>query len=105
MFRLDDSTMLKSSEGFGIDGSVVSLTIIKSRTNATRRSVPLIFNKSEGKFDDTLSLFQLLKNEGVFKGAGSYQYIDGCDDIKFSQKTFKDVLSNSPELQKAFAQE
>ncbi|MBR6289150.1 MAG: hypothetical protein IKR19_07445 [Acholeplasmatales bacterium] len=105
MFRLDDSTMLKASEGFGIDGSIVSLTIIKSRTNATRRSIPLIFNKSEGKFDDTLSLFQLLKNEGVFKGAGSYQYVDGCEDIKFSQKTFKEVLSTSPELQKAFASE
>ena len=105
MFRLDDSTTLKASEGFGIDGSIVNLTIVKSRTNATKRSIPLIFNKSEGKFDDILSLFQLLKNEGVFKGAGSYQYIDGCDDIKFSQKSFKETLMSSPELQKAFGQE
>lgn len=105
MFRTDDSTTLKRTEGFGIDGSIVNVTLIKSRTNATRRSVPMVFNKSEGRFDDILSLFQLLKTEGRLKGAGAYQYLDDAPDIKFSQKSFKDTLENSPELQKAFAKE
>ena len=105
MFRTDDSTTLKDSEGFGINGSIVNVTVVKSRTNATRRSIPLIFNKTEGRFDEVLSLFQLLKNEARFKGAGSYQYIDGCEDHKFSQKNFKEELEKSPELQKAFANE
>jgi RecA/RadA recombinase len=103
MFRVDDSLTLKASEGFGIDGSVVTLTLIKSRTNATKRSVPLIFNKSEGKFDSELSMFQLLKNEGAFSGAGAYLYLDECPDIKFGQKNFKEVLNSSPEFQRAFA--
>ena len=105
MFRVDDSTTLKESEGFGINGSIVTLTVIKSRTNATKRSVPLIFNKTTGRFDEELSLFQLLKQEGRIAGAGAYSYLEECPDIKFSQKTFKSVLNSSPELRQAFAKE
>ena len=105
MFRVDDSTTLKESEGFGINGSIVTLTIIKSRTNASKRSVPLIFNKSTGRFDEELSLFQLLKQEGRIAGAGQYSYINGCEEVKFSQKTFKQALNSSPELRQAFAAE
>ena len=103
MFRADDSLTLKDSEGFGINGSVVTITLIKSRTNATKRSVPMIFNKTEGRFDTILSLFYLLKQEGVFSGAGSYLYLNEASDIKFSQKSFKQTLESSPESQKAFA--
>ena len=105
MFRVDDSLTLKADKDYGIDGSVVNLTLIKSRTNATKRIVPLIFNKTEGRFDEVLSLFHLLKTEGKFKGAGAYQYLDDAPDAKFSQKSFKSVLETSPELQKAFAKE
>ena len=105
MFRTDDSKTLKSSEGFGIDGSIVTVTLIKSRTNATKRAVPLIFNKSEGKFDTLLSLFWLLKEEGVFGGAGANLFINSLPDVKFGQKNFKKVITESPELQKAFAEE
>lgn len=103
MFRVDDSQTLKDSDGFGINGSIINLTLIKSRTNATKRSIPLIFNKTEGKFDETLSLFQLLKTQGSFSGAGAYLYFDDCPDIRFGQRNFKEKLAESPELQKAFA--
>jgi hypothetical protein len=48
-------------------------------------------------------MFQLLKNEGAFSGAGAYLYLDECPDIKFGQKNFKEVLNSSPEFQRAFA--
>ena len=105
MFRTDDSLTLKADKDFGIDGSVVTLTLIKSRTNATKRSVPLIFNKTEGYFDNILSLFMLLKNEGRIKGAGVGSYLEGCPDVKFSQKNFKQQLENYKELRDAFSQE
>lgn len=105
LFRLDDSITLKPTDGFGIHGSVVTLTIIKSRTNATKRSIPLIFNKSEGRFDEVLSLFQLLKNEGKINGAGIGSYLGELNTVKFSQKNFKEKLENSPELQKVFVEE
>ena len=103
MFRADDSKTLKDTEGFGINGSVVTITLIKSRTNATKRSIPLIFNKTEGNFDPILSLFYLLKEEGMFSGAGAYLYLDEVPDVRFGQKNFKEVLASSPELQRAFA--
>ena len=103
MLRVDDTNTLKPDKDYGIDGSIISMTLVKSRTNATKKSIPLIFNKTEGRFDEILSLFHLLKTEGVFSGAGAYQYLDEAPDAKFSQRNFKDVLAKSPELQKAFA--
>lgn len=103
MLRVDDTNTLKPDKDYGIDGSIISMTLVKSRTNATKKSIPLIFNKTEGRFDEILSLFHLLKTEGVFSGAGAYQYLDDAPDVKFSQRNFKDVLAKSPELQKAFA--
>lgn len=105
LFRVDDSITLKEKDGFGIDGSKITLTLVKSRTNATKKTIPLIFNKTEGYFDDILSLFQLLKDEGKFQGAGAYLYLKDEPDIKFSQRNFKEVLNEHPELQKAFAKE
>jgi len=104
MFRVDDSITLKADKDFGIDGSIVNVTLIKSRTNATKRSVPMIFNKTDGCFDNILSLFVLLKNEGRVQGAGAYSYFNGCD-VKFSQKNFKQKLEESPELREAFSKE
>jgi hypothetical protein len=102
MFRADDSLTLKADKDFGIDGSVVTITLIKSRTNATKKTVPLIFNKSEGYFDNILSLFMLLKNEGKLSGSGAYLYLDECPDIKFSQRNFKQKLEENKDLKEAF---
>lgn len=103
MFRADDTNTLKKDKDYRIDGSIVNITLMKSRTNATKRTVPLIFNKTEGRFDEVLSLFHLVKSEGYFKGAGAFLYLDDCPDVKFSASTFKDVLEKSTELQEAFA--
>ena len=102
MFRLDDKGTLKDSEGYGINGTVVDITIVKSRSNQNKTSVPLIFNKTEGCFDKTLSMFHFLKTRGAFSGAGK-MYFDELPEVKFSQKEFKKVLATSPELQKVFA--
>ena len=104
MFRADDSLTLKADKDFGIDGSVVTITLVKSRTNATKRTVPMIFNKTEGCFDNILSLFMLLKNEGKFDGAGAYLYLKDCPDVKFGQRNFKEKLEESKELRKAFSE-
>jgi hypothetical protein len=102
MFRVDDSTTLKPKEGFGIDGSIVNFGIVKSRTNISKRQVPLIFNKTEGSFDNILSLFQLLKAEGKISGAGVGLFFPELPSVKFSQKNFKDQLEESEELQDVF---
>lgn len=103
MFRLDEKSTLKPTEGYGIDGTVVDITIIKSRTNATKKSVPLVFNKSNGSFDQILSLYHFLKVEGYIGGAGKSMYLNNAPDIKFSQKEFKNQLMVNEDLQKAFS--
>lgn len=103
MFRLDEKSNLKESEGYGIAGTVVDVTTVKSRTNATKKSVPLVFNKSNGSFDQILSLYHFLKTEGFVGGAGRSMYLNNAPDIKFSQKDFKSELMNNPDLQRAFS--
>ena len=102
MFRLDDAGQLKESEGYGINGQVVNLQIIKSRTNQNRRVVPLIFDKSHGAFDPILSMYHYLKQEGMVSGAGARMFFDENPDIKFSQKEFKKCLNENAELQQIF---
>lgn len=102
LIRLDDNAKLKETEGFGIAGSIVELTLLKSRSSAVGRSINLIFDFDRG-FDRELSMFQLLKEKGYVQGAGAYLYLAGYNDIKFSQKNFKNKLYENVELQQAFA--
>ena len=103
MYRVDDSKTLKADSDYYIDGSIIEMTLVKSRTNTTKKKIYLIFNKTEGKFDNELSLYHLLKTEGKINGAGQRCYLDYCPDVTFSAKTFKSVLYSSTELQEAFA--
>lgn len=105
MFRVDDSLTLKADKDYGIDGSVITFSLVKTRTNASKKSIPLIFNKTEGRYDKILSLFHLVKQKGRVMGAGSASYFEGAPDVKFTQKTFKSKLESSPELQEAFSKE
>lgn len=101
LIRLDDGSKLKETEGFGIKGSVVTLSILKSRTVSAASSVNLIFNYEKG-FDRELSLFYLLKEKGYVNGAGAYLYFGDRSDIKFAQKNFKEKLETNEDLQKVF---
>ena len=101
LIRFDDNTKLKDTEGLGIAGNVVDLTLLKSRTSNVGKSVPLIFDHKRG-FDPELSLFQLLKDMNMVKGAGAYLYFGERSDFKFSQKQFKDKLVENEEFRKIF---
>jgi len=104
MIRFDDHSKFKENEGFGISGSLVDLTLIKSRTNAAGSVTTLVFNQDTG-FDPELSLFYLLKENGKINGAGAYLYLSDRNDIKFSQKNFKKKLMENKELQQIFMKE
>lgn len=102
VIRLDDATKLKADEAFKIEnGNITMATLLKSRSNMTGKSIPMIFNPSIG-YDPILSLFYFLKDEGGLKGAGAYLYLEECPDIKFSQANFKDKYLNDPALRDAF---
>lgn len=100
MIRVDDGAKLKETDGLGINGKIVDFEIIKSRTNAAGRSVPMVFNFTNG-FDDILSLFMFLKSTGAII-TGATCYLRGHEDMKFRQRDFKNKLFNDPEFAKAF---
>ncbi len=103
LIRLDEKTKWKDTEGFGINATVIIATLIKSRTNATRRGVPLVFDKTRGAYDNFLSVYQFLKDQGLVDGAGKSMYFHGFPEAKFSQKEFLAKLQTDKDLQTAFA--
>ena len=101
LIRFDDTTKLKETEGLRLSGSVVNLTLLKSRTSNVGKSIPLIFNHKTG-FDQDLSLLQLLKDLKMINGAGAYLYFKDRNDLKFSQKQFKEKLVEDEDFRKLF---
>lgn len=100
LIRVDDGAKLKETDGLGINGKIVDFEIIKSRTNAAGRSVPMVFDFTSG-FDDILSLFMFLKSTGAII-TGATCYLRGHEDMKFRQRDFKNKLFNDPEFAKVF---
>lgn len=100
IFRLDEKTKLKETETFGIDGAIVNVDIVKSRTNKAGKSATLVFDQNNG-YDSDLSLFMYLKENGILEGAGAYLKLPGSE-IKFSQKQFKNMLYTNPDFYNQF---
>lgn len=103
LIRFDDHSKLKESEGFGIHGTMVTLTLLKSRTSSAGKSIVLVFDYAKG-FDRELSLFHLMKEKGLVNGAGAYLYLGDHSDMKFSQKQLKVKLQESEEFRQVFMQ-
>lgn len=103
IFRLDDASKLKEEEAFAFSGSLVTLTLVKSRSNRAGQQIKLVFSQENG-FDYDLSLFLMLKDAKMLKGAGAHLRIGDCP-ISFAQRNFKEKLRENPELQQAFIDE
>ena len=106
IFRMDDGTKLTSDKDFGIDGCIVSISNVKSRSgiSGNESATDLVFNYITG-FDPELTLFLMLKNAGRVNGAGAYLYLGDRSDMKFSQKNFKNKLATETEFLDVFVEE
>lgn len=102
--RFDDKNKLSSDKEFGIDGILVDILFVKSRTNNAGKVVNLVFDYAHG-FDPELSLFLLLSNQGRIHGSGVGMYLQDRNDIKFSKKTFRTKLKENTEFQQIFYEE
>jgi hypothetical protein len=103
MIRVDDGQVLKETDGLGVSGKIVDFAYIKSRTNASGRSVPMVFTYDKG-FDDILSLFVFLKSNGAIEQKGAYCSLRGYPDMRFTQKGFKEKLFSDTEFAAAFSE-
>ena len=104
LIRLDDNTKLKETEGLGVRGSIVEVTLLKSRTSAAGRSINLVFDFANG-FDKELSLLLMLKEQGLVVARGAYMRLVNNEDIKFTQKQFKEKLQTDVEFQRAIMEQ
>ena len=104
ILRFDDKQKLKPTEGFYINGAIVEITLVKSRTNCSGLKTEMVIDFDSG-FDDELSLFLMLKNNGKVNGAGAFLYIGDRSDMKFAQKNLKDKLAENEEFRMVFMQE
>lgn len=100
IFRLDEKSKLKESETFGIDGAIVNVDIVKSRTNKAGKSATLVFDQNNG-YDPDLSLFMYLKENNILEGSGAYLRLPDSE-IKFSQKQFKNLLYTNQDFYNQF---
>ena len=106
IFRMDDGAKLTPDKDFGINGCVVSVSNVKSRSGVSggESATDLVFNYITG-FDPDLSLYLMLKNANKVNGAGAYLYFGDRTDMKFSQKNFKNKLATEPEFMNVFVEE
>ena len=100
IIRLDVGTKLKADETYHVDGHIVNISNMKSRSSAGNHSVPLVFEQNTG-FHPILSIIQYLKQSGRISGAGVGLYFDEYKDYKFSFGNVLEKLDN-PEFREIF---
>lgn len=101
IFKFITSDKLYDDKAFGINGFVSKIQIIKSRTNRAGQEFKMIYNQDTG-FDRILSMYQMLKDEDLVRGASTGMYIDGLPEIKFSQKRLIEKFYNEEKLRYVF---
>jgi RecA/RadA recombinase len=101
IFKVDPGSKLTEDKEYGIQGFVNTITIVKSRSNRAGQTMDVIYDQNRG-YDNIYSNYHFLKSEKLIGGAGRSFYVQGAEDVKFSQKDFKTKLKASKELRKAF---
>ena len=105
VFRLDDGDAKFVTDTLNLNGgSVVDVSLVKSRTNKAGRTVPMVFDQDNG-FDPEFSMLLTLKKAGVINGSGAFLYLGDHSDKKFSQKNFKKLIYTDPEFRNIYYQE
>jgi RecA/RadA recombinase len=101
LIKVVASSKLEEDKTYKIKGFEAKIELIKSRTAPAGRSMTMIFNQAEG-FDGDLSLLEHIKANGMLKGAGVSNYIEGLDSVKFKLSDFKSKLATDKKLAEHF---
>lgn len=100
MIRVDDVSKLKETEKYKFLGSIVDLTLVKSRTGGNKKT-SMVFSQDKG-FDAVMSLYLFLSQQGRVNGQGVGMYLDNYNEFKFSMANLKEKLAKKPEFQQLF---
>lgn len=85
----------------GFTGWLSKLKLIKSRTNCAGLEAELIYDQQFG-YNRLLSLFNMVKNAGLVRGAGQGMYLEGLPTVKFTQKKFLSKLEDNINMKYCF---
>lgn len=91
--RLENAAKYKPDEGYKIEGSLVDISLVKSRSSGKKIGTKLIFDFDNG-FDPWLSLLKFLQDRKMVYGGGSSFSLDPEKTYKFSLGNFRDHLED-----------
>ena len=101
IIRLDAKSKLKADETYKVEGSVVELSLVKSRSSGKKTGTRLVFDYNNG-FDPWLSLLEDMKNNKLLYGGGASLSFDSDKIHKFSYGNFREKINENPEFRSAF---
>lgn len=101
IFRLDHAGKLKEDEGYKFNGSLVDVSMVKSRNSGHKTSVRLVFDYNNG-FDPWISLLRFMQDRKLLYGGGVSMSFDPEKRFKFSQASFRQQIFDDPEFRSEF---
>lgn len=101
MFRMDYMGKLKPDETYHVEGSMVDISLIKSRTSGKKVSTRLIYDFSNG-FDPWLSLLRYMQDRKLLFGGGASLYFEPEKKYRFSYGNFREQILSNKEFRDAF---
>lgn len=101
IIRIENVAKLTADKEYKIEGSVVEISILKSRTSGKKGGTRVIYDFDNG-FDPWLSLLRFMKDNNLLYGAGVSLSVDPEKKYKFSQGNFRGKINNDPEFRKFF---
>ena len=95
--KLDPNASSSSGSKYGIKGYVSEFELIKSRTAPAGIKFEVIYSQTEGFLNDLTDL-KNLSEAGYVKGSPRAYYFEELPDVKFTNKTFREVYKSNPQL-------
>ena len=101
LWKLRASSKLTEDKEFGIKGFLINADLVKSRSSAAGVSCVMVYDQVNG-FDNVLTNYVFMKEAGLIGGAGQGFFIKGLDNVKFTQKNFKNKYLEMDGLRRHF---
>lgn len=101
IIRIENVSKLKADDGYKIEGSVVDVSLVKSRSSGKKNGTRLVFDFNNG-FCPWLSLLRFMQDSKAISGAGSSLYFDSEKKYRFSQANFREQIFENEEFRNAF---
>ena len=101
IIRIENVKKYKADEGYKIEGSLVEVSLVKSRSSGRKIGTRLVFDFDNG-FCPWLSLLRFMQDKNLIYGGGSSLSFDPERKYKFSQANFREKIFNDTEFRNAF---